>query len=207
MTKVDERFDMIHGTQMIYRKLLDCMARPGKINNILEAISNIEDACLFSPSLRGLAYTLVDREVRFYIEADRKQEVEQDIQWKTFSTTADYVQADYLFFDHAPESAAIHELVEQVKRGTLEDPHLSATLLLNVKSISDLPGEGRSLVLQGPGIKETTTVFVEGLALDWIEARRKVNGEFPLGVDMVLTTRTGDVIAIPRTTVIESEGI
>ncbi|MGM0875827.1 MAG: phosphonate C-P lyase system protein PhnH [Bacillota bacterium] len=202
MTKVDqEKFDMIHGTQQIYRKLLDCMARPGKVQNIYNSIYMVEDIHGFSPALIGIAFTLIDREVNFHVIANQRIEVAQYLKWKTFSKHEDITNAPYILIQNQLEDHEINELMMQVNRGTLEDPHSSATIILNVKSFS----EGKNLQFSGPGISGKRDCSIEGLSNAWIVERELANKEYPMGVDFILTTETGDMIAIPRTTLIESE--
>lgn len=207
MTKVDLMFDAVHDTQQIYRKLLDCMARPGKLNSIEPFIQTLEHGDLFSKPLLSLAYTLVDREVSFHVISDKKEKIRKYIHWQTFSPYGELHEADYVFIGKQLDNNEIRGLMNEVKVGTLEDPHLSATILIAVNALSEVPGDGWKLRLSGPGIQSVREVYADGLPFVWIEERNKLNSEFPLGIDMILTTDTGEMMAIPRTTVIESEGI
>ena len=206
MTKV-EPFDAVNHTQQIYRKLLDCMARPGKVNSIEPYLVQDDHESLFSKPLLSLAYTLVDREVSFHVISDLKEKAEQYIYWQTFSQAAELHEAHYVFIGKQLSDSEIQSVMNEVKAGTLEDPHLSATILIQVNTLTDSPGDGMKLKLTGPGIQGTREVYADGMSSGWITERKKINSEFPLGVDMILTTSSGEIMAIPRTTLIEKEEI
>ncbi|MEB1805917.1 MAG: phosphonate C-P lyase system protein PhnH [Bacillaceae bacterium] len=207
MTKANlDTFDMVFGTQAVYRNLLDCMARPGKILNICSSTQMLKKQHDFPTVLEGIALTLVDQEVTFTIISHSSKEIIPYLKWKTFGNEASIEQADFIFIPEKLEEVEIIELMNQVKRGTLEDPHLSATIILLVQSISSDPeASGIKITLQGPGIAEKKVVCLDGLSHYWLNERRNVNKEFPLGIDIILATETGDIMAIPRTTSIESE--
>ncbi|MFD1735176.1 phosphonate C-P lyase system protein PhnH [Bacillus salitolerans] len=207
MTKANyDTFDFVHGTQQIFRKLVDCMARPGKVNSLKEDIWPIEGDRGLSKALIGLAYTLLDREVSFYIVCEEKERVEQFLKWSTFSTTGTLQTADYIFIQHSLSGGEFLNLVNQVKCGTLTDPHNSATLIFHVEEISVEGPIGLNLIMSGPGIKETTSCYVKGLPTNLVEVRKEVNKEFPIGVDIIVVSSSGEMVGIPRTTMIESEG-
>lgn len=203
MTKVN--FDIVHNTQTIYRKLLDCMARPGKVENIFDVTKSLDNESRISPMLEALALTLIDREVSYAFLPNLDTAGKRYIQWKTFSVEQSISEADYIFIQGLLPDEEISQVMKQVKRGTLADPHVSATLIICVKEISKMAEVGRKLSLEGPGIKDKTTIHVAGLSATWINERKEVNKEFPIGVDMIFVTEMGDMIAIPRTTRIESE--
>lgn len=207
MTKVDLMFDAVHDTQQIYRKLLDCMARPGKLNSIEPFVQSLEHGDLFPKPLLSLAYTLVDREVSFHVISDQTENIQKNIHWQTFSPYADLHEADYVFIGKQLSNDEIGELMKKLMIGTLEDPHISATVLIAVNALAEVPGDGWKLRLTGPGIQGVKDIYIDGLPCAWIAERNKLTSEFPLGIDMILTTDTGDMIAIPRTTVIESEAV
>lgn len=198
-------FDIVHGTQAIYRKLLDGMARPGKINFIAPIISSVEQVEDFPPALLGLAYTLVDREASFTVLSNQKEEIEKHIHWKTLSPAVAVTEAEYVFIDQALEKEAIEQVMGSLRTGTLENPHESTTLLLAVESFSEEAVTGQKLTLRGPGIQHSHEIHVTGFSIDWLVERKRINSEFPIGIDMILVSRAGEVLAIPRTTVIEWE--
>ena len=60
-------FDMVHDVQKIYRKLLNCMARPGVVANISQESNKLNIASGLSNSLLALTFTVCDAEVSFNI--------------------------------------------------------------------------------------------------------------------------------------------
>ncbi|WP_175640478.1 phosphonate C-P lyase system protein PhnH [Metabacillus schmidteae] len=208
MTKVEEKsFDIVHHTQSIYRHVLDSMARPGKVNSLENALVSIEDIPGLSKPLLGLAYTLIDREVNFRVIANQHSSVEKHIVRKTFGVLTHKNSADYLLIEKPLTPVEIMNVIEECKIGTLEDPHASTTILMTVDSISSDEEEGQHLTLKGPGIQTERSIYVRGLSLEWLLYRKKLNREFPLGIDMILVSRDGHVVSFPRTTIIESEGM
>lgn len=207
MTKVEElAFDIVHHTQEIYRKVLDCMARPGKINGIQNSLIGIEDLPQISKPLLGLAYTLLDREVNFRVITDGCHKIETYMTRKTYSLPAYQNDVDYLFIETTLTDEEIIHVMDEVKIGTLEDPHLSTTILMKVDSLSSSYLEtGQRLTLKGPGIQTEKTIYISGLSAKWLLERKRINHEFPLGIDMILVDKNGSVVAFPRTTIIESE--
>ena len=86
--------------------------------------------------------------------------------------------------------------VFQPMLGTLDQPHLGATVLVVVAAL----GEGPLHVhCEGPGIPDQRDLCVSGLDPDWIRARNQWTRRFPMGVDLVLVD-DHQVAALPRTT-------
>lgn len=86
--------------------------------------------------------------------------------------------------------------------GSLENPEHGATLIVQ----ADALGEGGALRLRGPGIPGQTSLQVRGIDPRWWSDRAQWNAGFPLGVDMVVVAGA-HVVALPRTTRIEMEGV
>jgi len=206
MEKAEQLFSNVHDTQRIYRQLLDVMARPGKLANISDHSRHIERATDLSPGLIAIALTLIDREVTFAVHTVNNRSVENYLQVKTMSQVAPIDSADYVFIEQALDQSDIESFVEQMKAGTLQNPHLSSTVILRVEAltIDRVESSDLQLTLSGPGIKEFRRCFVRGFSPTWLEARYKKNKEFPIGIDMILVTGDGDMMALPRTTKIES---
>lgn len=205
MTKVKQSsFHNVHDTQAIYRALLDTMARPGKINNISQQCDRLEVPDSLPTILAGLAYTLLDREVTFSVVGEALTEAEQYLHWQTFSPIRSLDVSDYVFVLQTISPEEVEALMNSVKRGTLEDPHLSATIFVMVEALCEQETEGLTLDLKGPGINGVKTVTLQGLPDTWFKMREKVNEEYPLGVDIIFATEAGDLLALPRTTITES---
>ncbi|GAA0370308.1 phosphonate C-P lyase system protein PhnH [Bacillus horti] len=207
MTKAEMiDFSMVYDTQYIFRKLLDCAARPGTIHNLYNSIKMLDHQADLPPAIAGIAYTLLDREVTFCVSGAKQQLVEQSLQWKTFSKPSELEQADFVFvLETELDEQEVGVIMQQVNGGTLIDPHTSTTMVLLVQELSSSTGEAYGLRLRGPGIQESTSCSVTGLNWKWMEERAIRNQEFPLGIDMILATAEGDVMVLPRTTSVERE--
>jgi alpha-D-ribose 1-methylphosphonate 5-triphosphate synthase subunit PhnH len=168
--------------QRVFRRLLDCYARPGR----LAALPGAGPGAWL-----GVLATLLDGETgladphRLIAAADwpRLQARPETAEHAAF-VAADGARAP----DFSPSL------------GSLESPERGATLVLTVAAL----GAGRRLRLSGPGIDGHATLAVAGLHPGWIEARAGWVAAFPLGVDMVLCDDT-QFAALPRTAQIETE--
>ncbi|WP_332239116.1 phosphonate C-P lyase system protein PhnH [Sporolactobacillus sp. KGMB 08714] len=200
-------FDEVRDTQIVFRQLLDCMARPGKINSVSPFLRKIGTQLPCSPRMFMIASILLDYEVGFHLISAGKIDAFHFIEWRTRSRHVAINQADYLLVDAAVDARAIDEIMDTVRTGTLQSPERSATLILGVDGLSDRAGLPLALTLKGPGIKEKRRLFIAGMDKEWLEKRKQVNKEYPTGCDFILMTAAGEMAALPRTTFIESEGL
>ncbi|MGL5191382.1 MAG: phosphonate C-P lyase system protein PhnH [Cetobacterium sp.] len=192
-----EKFDFVHDVQRIYRKLLDCTAKAGGINNIKNEIDRLEVHSTLSKELMAIAYTLLNIESRFYIEDKKESEY---VRLHTFASEEKIELSEFVFLDsNILNEEKVIKILEKMSIGTLEDPHEGATLILKVPKISE---EGL-LELRGPGIKHNKVLEVEGLGREFFEKRAEINSEFPLGVDILFLDEFGNMCSLPRTTKVE----
>ncbi|WP_100486555.1 phosphonate C-P lyase system protein PhnH [Sporolactobacillus pectinivorans] len=201
------RFDEVRDTQMTYRQLLDCMARPGKINSVSLSIQKVDANLPCSPRVFMMAATLLDREVTFHLISPKKDEAVRFIEWRMRSRQEEINQADYLFIDLRIDPIQIDEMMDVIRVGTLQNPDQSATLILGVDDLSDHADLPLALRLRGPGIKEKKELSIAGMDPEWVRKRRQINKEYPTGCDFIFITATGKIAALPRTTLVESEGL
>lgn len=189
------RFNETTYTQDVYRSLLDCMARPGKINRINHADCGL--SLSFSNYILGIAITLLDQEVTFNIFGDISNSSGQ-LQMYTKSRPSSIENCDY-FIVNGGGIFDIHRL----KRGSLKFPDESATVICQVRQVLSgtaiRPGAIK-MGLQGPGIHDKQTLYVDGLNKEMMEPWQECNSEFPLGIDWILVDLTGQLSCIPRST-------
>ncbi|MGL4865355.1 phosphonate C-P lyase system protein PhnH [Cetobacterium sp.] len=192
-----EKFDFVHDIQKIYRKLLDSMSKPGTINNIENEIQNLEVYSSLSKEMMALAYTLLNIESKFYIE---NEEEKKYVKLHTFAQEKVLEKAEFILVDSKKDGEEkILEVIENASIGTLEDPHLGATLIISVDKITNK----ENLILKGPGIKNQTSFSIDGLSEKIFEKRDLINSEFPLGIDFILVDKFGNIGCLPRTTKLE----
>jgi alpha-D-ribose 1-methylphosphonate 5-triphosphate synthase subunit PhnH len=101
----------------------------------------------------------------------------------------------------------------RAQRGTLVDPHLGATTVMETDSVAE-SGKGAERTagstrwkLTGPGIKDAAYIRVfssDPLVIrNAFQARNEACLEFPLGVDLILLDKSQKIVSIPRTTILE----
>lgn len=189
---------MVHDTQTVYRKTLNCLARPGTTENITSESKRLDLALPLSKNLMAMAFTLLDSEVSFAVMGKEQSVIEKRIQQLTYAKKATVVQADYIFITQEASAAKVCEAITEAKNGTLLDPHASATLIVEVPGLFAEENNKR-LLIKGPGIKDEKEIT--GLDCnDWLQARETKNAEFPLGIDMFFLDTAGNILALPRTT-------
>ena len=182
--------------QRAFRTMLDCMARPGQIGSM-------------QPHERGgqcagavtILESVLDHEVSFAVVPEAPDVVDTLLRF-TGSRSTEPAQADFILASEPQHVAA----VEIAKLGSFEYPDRNATVLLLVSDLSAAPNGGLGLVLRGPGIRDTSHLWVTGLSMGVIPALRERNAGAPMGIDVVLITPHGQVACLPRYTRIETPG-
>jgi alpha-D-ribose 1-methylphosphonate 5-triphosphate synthase subunit PhnH len=169
--------------QQNYRALLEAMSRPGS----RQALHGVNESS--SASLAVLA-ALIDGSVSL---SDPQGLLKNSERTLLQTALTEPEQADYLLCC-GQQSPSF-----EPKLGTLPSPETSATLVVEISSVSD--GELR-FKLSGPGIQAQRECAVAGLNPDWLARREEWVCGFPLGVDLILVDKD-QVVALPRTTRVE----
>lgn len=195
-------FDAVHDIQHVYRKVVDSMSRPGLISDLSAEAGKADAEWGGLPATWVLALMLLDTEVTFSICSRREQELTRLLNQLTFAARTEPEKADYIFVLHDAEEGDLLKALRGAKVGTLEDPHTSATLIVES---GELAGEFE-LSLKGPGIEAESFVRVP-LASGWLEARAEKNAEYPLGIDMLMVDQNNKLLCLPRTTQIEEREV
>lgn len=182
--------DSVQDIQQTFRTLIDVSSFPGKVVSLKEDAEKINLEMPLSRGLMLLCLTLLDGEVSFYCSGEKEKKL---ISQMTYSKAVSLEDADFIIPLHGD---SLSELISRARPGTLLDPHLGATILLEVEKLDQDNGPW---VLQGPGIKESRRAEIV-TSETWVEARKEANREFPLGVDFYLLDRECRVMALPRTT-------
>lgn len=172
--------------QRVFRDLVEAFSHPGEVRDLTRHVGDI-------PAQRAILATLMDGEVTLADPVGRVAPTD----WPLLQAKAgDAENARYVV---AP-GAQVPNF--QPALGTLESPELGATVLIEVDEI----GQGElALDLTGPGIKNSRSLRLTGLHRDWLVRRAEWVGDFPLGVDLLLTDARR-VVALPRTTRIQTSG-
>tara|TARA_R110001583_G_scaffold140307_2_gene292573 strand:- start:19795 stop:20403 length:609 start_codon:yes stop_codon:yes gene_type:complete len=179
----------------VFRVILDAMSRPGRIYDrpidiavpdglnafaaaTLLALADSDTTVWLSP---GCATQAASRHLKFHCGSP---------------IITDIVQADFAV-------AAIDDdlsFIAQLKVGNAEYPDQSATLILMVHDITNIP----QMRLSGPGIKDSHTLEVKGLPAAFHAWRAENQPLFPCGVDVIFVTDT-KIAALSRTTRVEGK--
>jgi alpha-D-ribose 1-methylphosphonate 5-triphosphate synthase subunit PhnH len=135
--------------------------------------------------------TLVDHETPLWLDPD----AEPARKWIEFHCGAPIVS------DPSDGTFALALSLPDLGRlpaGTHESPETSATVICQVRAFS----AGQSFKLSGPGLREPSTLTIDGLPRDFVSIWRRNHMLFPRGIDLILCA--GDQLtALPRTVAIE----
>ncbi|MFJ7825913.1 phosphonate C-P lyase system protein PhnH [Psychrobacillus sp. NPDC096623] len=187
--------DQVHDLQAVYRKILHCMSRPGTISSLTDIAERVDmnlpcyDATILS------AMTFFDAETTFHILSEDQQELIEKISEYTSAKYAPIDVADFVIVLREDTKTAIKIAIQSCKNGTLIDPQLSSTWIIESAPLSN---EGE-LTLTGPGIKHTSQLHTSFDQLMW-QARNEKTKEYPLGIDLIFTDENAQVVCVPRTT-------
>ncbi|MBC8061933.1 MAG: phosphonate C-P lyase system protein PhnH [Clostridiaceae bacterium] len=187
--------DLVHDTQQAYRKLLNCMSRPGVIESIEIQSEKIDFDITFYKGTLVNMFVLLDGEVSFNIISENNEEITDFINQLTYAKATTLEEADFIFVLNDAEENSLGDVFNRAKLGTLIDPHKSATIIVEVEKLS----YEKRYLLRGPGIKTLcyADIVTRG---SFVEERENKNFEYPLGVDVVFIDRDAQIMCLPRTT-------
>ncbi|MEH7011828.1 phosphonate C-P lyase system protein PhnH [Neobacillus niacini] len=191
------KLDIVHDLQSVYRKMVDSTSRPGLISDLRKeaALVEEEDKKGCSASLLLLALTLFDQEVSFKVFSNQADTVSKTINQLTYAKPTETKNADYLLILQDAENGSLEEAIINAKPGTLKNPHSSATVIVEVDSVTS----GEAFLLKGPGIHTTELVHLD-INENWVESRQEKNKEYPLGIDFIFIDQNHQLLSLPRTT-------
>jgi len=192
-------YDEVFHAQRHFRSLLDSLSRPGTINDLSPVLCTPPDGLYTATAL--VAFALMNADVSFHL-VNMPEAVAAYLTANTNAKAAP-IEAAAFVIANGHESP---EAIEGASCGTLAYPDTSATLILQVKALSQAALAGcTKLTLQGPGIDGRAEVFAGPLNVDLLLVLQARNAEYPLGIDTILTAdRRGSgrprVLGLPRTT-------
>ncbi len=173
------------------------MAGPGAIVDLSREAELLDLDLPLNKGILLVALALLDAETSFAVVSDDTAAQSDAISHMTYAKAAEQGQADFVFVMGGTAAA---EAIARARSGSLVDPHLGATLVIEARSL----GEDGRLLLSGPGIESTARLKVD-MEGGWVAARAAKNVEFPLGVDLILVDPRFRLAALPRTTVVREE--
>lgn len=174
--------------QRIYRRLLDAMARPGRLQDLSEAPA--PPAGLFRSSA-GVALTLFDFETRVWLDpALRGGDSEA---WLRFHCGCPFTEDGSTAAFALIVDAAGMPPFDAFDCGDVRYPDRSTTLVVQLPSLVD----GTVIHLAGPGIDGRIEVAPAGLPENFWEQIEANHADFQLGVDLLLVDEES-VLGLPR---------
>ena len=180
--------DPVSQSQLVFRRLLDAMARPGTVETVTLDIEGPETLDL---AATAIALALVDFETPLYISpalSNKAAETYLKFHCGTRIVT-ETKDAAFAILDGAPEDPGAFNT------GTEEYPELGATLIIQVEALT----ASGPLTLTGPGIKDSATLGLPDVPVSFWQARTKLQRYFPRGIDLVFVSGA-EMVTVPRTT-------
>lgn len=188
--------DLVHDIGGSYRELVNANSYPGEVRSIAKYENKMTLELPFYKGIASFIYMLLDAEVTYAVVGNEEEGAASElISRLTYGKAVEVHQADFIFILSSASQMAKQSAFEQAKVGTLIDPHLSATLICEV----DCVNKGRAYDLNGPGIYEINTIYLDFFE-GWSKIRQVKNKEFPLGIDMIFIDEDSNLLALPRTT-------
>ncbi|SAL77090.1 carbon-phosphorus lyase complex subunit [Caballeronia peredens] len=191
--------DTVHDAQRVFRALLDALSRPGSIVAIDAALPDnhaMRDALAGRVPLAAFASLLALTDYSTPVFIEREDNVLGDALrfHASAPVTRDRRAAAFAYIDDARNMPAL----DAFSQGDTETPEDAATLFIRVPSLT----EGDPLVWRGPGIAESRTVAIAGLAREFWQQRAALTALFPCGIDCYFVAG-GALVGLPRTTHVE----
>jgi alpha-D-ribose 1-methylphosphonate 5-triphosphate synthase subunit PhnH len=191
-------------SQQVFRALIEAMSRPGRVQALAsQALSGME------PPGTGRGFTasllsLLDAETRVWLHPGLP--VPALAAYLRFHTGArlerQACDAGFVLVDTRQAGPGLWPtLWPSLDQGSDEAPQASATLVLELPVLSEQPPAlpSQRLVLRGPGIAHSHTLYLDGLGADFWQTRAASASAYPCGIDLILCC--GETIAaVPRTT-------
>ena len=187
--------DPTRDAQRAFRAVLDALAHPTRF---FPLAGPADPPAALGPGLAAVALTLLDEDCAVWLGGTLADDAEVR-DWLSFHTGARRAnaaaEADFVIAD----PAALPPLAS-LALGTDEAPHLSATVVLDVRGRTGHSTTGPARFRAGgPGIDGTATLdapwAADGFSAEW----HRNAGMFPRGVDLLLVN-DDTVAALPRTT-------
>lgn len=180
--------DPVLDAQACFRAVLEAMARPGRVQRVA---APVEAPPPVGPAAAAVLLTLADADTPVWLDAGAPAEA-----WLRFHAGSPVVaapaEASFLLACQRPPR------LRDLAPGTEEEPHRSATLIVQVAALE----EGAGWRLTGPGIEREHRLLVGGLPAGFPAEWAANHAFFPRGVDIVFCA--GDrLAALPRTTALE----
>jgi len=192
--------DPTRDAQRAFRAVLDAVAHPTR--SFLLA-GPAEPPAALGRGLAAVALTLLDEDCTVWLGGQLAHDAEVSA-WLAFHTGARRVNEAGAAGFVIADPRALPPL-ESLALGTDEAPHLSATVVLDIRGCTGFPNTGlpntgqARFTAAGPGIDGTAALAAPWAPDGFADAWHRNSGIFPRGVDLLLVDED-TVAALPRTT-------
>jgi alpha-D-ribose 1-methylphosphonate 5-triphosphate synthase subunit PhnH len=175
--------------QRAFRAVLDALSHPTRCYPLA---GPADPPAALGRGLAAVALALLDEQCTLWLDGElaRDPEVTSWLAFHTGARPADSTKADFVI-----ASPATLPPLESLTPGTDEAPHLSATVVLDIRGCT---GPAR-FTARGPGIAKTTMLAAPWAPDGFADTWHRNTSLFPRGVDLLLVAED-TVAAIPRTT-------
>jgi len=183
--------DPVGAAQATFRAVLTALSEPGRVLALELAL---EPPPPLGPAAAAVALSLLDGDTPLWCDRTSRGALPS----LRFHTGVPLVEApEQARFALIADAAQLPSLAA-FEAGSDEYPDRSATVIVEVGAL----GEGRALVLRGPGIPDRRTLAVRGLPAGFAAEWHANHARFPRGIDVILTA--GNRLAgLPRSVLIE----
>lgn len=183
--------DPVRDAQHVFRAVLEALARPTTPQRI---DAGLLPPAPLSPTAGAVILALCDEQTPVWLDRALRAVPEVGA-WIAFHTGARIVDgAEAALFAIASSPAAAPRLAD-LQQGTDEEPHRSATLVIDVRGARS----AGPLAATGPGIDGVAQWDGTGLPSGFLPQWQENRAAFPRGVDVILAAAT-TVRGLPRTT-------
>lgn len=181
----------VFDSQYCFRLILDAMAKPGTKQDFNLSMTSPQN--IYSSTAAAIL-TLLDPDTPFFM-CNENREIQQWIRFHCGARPSESKKESEFAVVLNNESLDIQEF----SFGTFVRPDLSTTFIIQTDKILESQKK-ETLTLNGPGIKDSRYIDIEGIDLNILRERKSF--VFPTGADFILTDKDG-FLAIPRTTIIK----
>lgn len=184
-------YDPVFDAQRHYRIMLDCMARPGKLNSLDDVA--IDPPMDWSIAATLVGFTLLNADVSVHFLPD-EAEMKHYMVHHTSVLKNSLDQADFVFLKG---NSAVD--LEMIKTGALEFPEEGATLVIQLKNLSrDSILNAPGIRLNGPGVEQPVDIYLEGIPTGILKQLQGINEGYPIGLDCFFVDEQNQLMGLPR---------
>lgn len=185
--------DPVGQSQTIFRALLKSMSEPGVISPVpTEMLQEHPSSAAIYASTWSIARALFDFDSHVYVSPELTSEtLVRSLQFQTEAKIAQCARDAQFVMLNLTELSEL----ETFNLGTMEAPHISSTVLVQVEGFD----QGDHFSISGPGIQGLRTIQINGLNAQHRSLIARNHALYPCGVDFIFCSPQA-MLALPRST-------